>query len=172
MPRPINTATRIGQLRSILGLKAQEFAMLAGISQGMLKRVEGGFDPLSTRATERLAFAIGVDPAWLLGEGEEHRPTRLDVSSGVIVPLTRESFSARTEKNLTGPLSPSLDRIHREKALMLLACLRTTERFGTPGAAHYLADRLLADMINRLARSQEEAEAMRSIFASEHKAIR
>ena len=172
MPRPINTTTRIGQLRSILGLKAQEFAMLAEISHGLLKRVEAGYDTLSTKTTERIAFAIGVDPAWLLGGGEEHRPTRLDLQSGEIVPLTRESFSVRMEKNLTGPLSPSLDRIHNEKALLLLACLRTAERFGKSGAAHYLTDCLLADLISRLARSQEEAEAMRSTFASEHKAIR
>ncbi len=172
MPRPINTATRIGQLRSILGLNAKEFAMLAGICHGLLRRVEAGFSTLSTRTTERLAFTIGVDPAWLLGGGEEHRPTRLDHSSGEIVPLTRESYLARTEENQTGPLSPALDLIHREKALMLLACLRTAERFGKPGAAHYLADCLLADLSSRLARSQEEAEAMRSTFASERKAIR
>ncbi len=172
MARPINTATRIGQLRSILGLKAQEFAMLAGISHGLLRRVEAGFSTISTRTTERIAFAIGVDPAWLLGGGEEHRPTRLDHTSGEIVPLTRESYLARTEENLTGPLSPALDLIHNEKARMLLACLRTAERFGKSGAAHYLTDCLFADLISRLARSQEEAETMRSTFAYEHKANR
>lgn len=172
MPRPINTATRIGQLRSILGLKAREFAMLAGISHGVLKQVEAGFATLSTKTTERIAFAVGVDPAWLLGGGKDHRPTRLDPSSGESVPLTRESYLAPTEKNMSGPLSPLLDRIHHEKALTLLACLRTAERFGKPGASHYLADCLIKDMLDRLARSPAEAKAMRSTFASEQKAIR
>lgn len=171
MPRPVNTATRIGQLRSILGLKAQEFAMLAGISRGLLKRVEAGFATLSTKTTEQLAFAIGVDPAWLLGGGEDHRPTRLDTSSGESIPLTRESYLARPVKNMTGPLSPLLDRIHHEKALMLLACLRTAERFGISGASHYLVDCLIENMFNRLASSPSETEAMRSTFASEQKAI-
>ena len=95
MARPINTTTRIGLLRSTLGLNAQDFAALAGISVGALRKIEAGFDTLSTRTTERLAYASGVDPDWLLGAGEDNLPLRLDLATGELVPLTREDFEFR-----------------------------------------------------------------------------
>jgi len=172
MPRPINTSTRIGQLRSILGLKAQEFAMLAGISHGMLRRVEAGFSTISTRTTERIAFAIGVDPEWLLGKGENMCPTRLDLATGKQVPMTREDFEAGLVKNLTGPLNPVFEVMDDDQLLKVRAALRAAERHGKKGAAYHVLNRILREITDGIASSPAEAEAMRSTFTSEHKAIR
>jgi transcriptional regulator with XRE-family HTH domain len=172
MPRPINTTTRIGQLRSILGIKGQEFAALAGISYGLLRRVEAGFATISTRRTERIAFAVGVDPEWLLGKGENLRPTRLDPATGEQVPMTREDFEAGPVKNLTGPLNPVFERMNDDLLLKFRAALHAAELHGKLSAAYYVLDRTLGEMMDRIASSREEAEEMRGTFAAELKAIR
>lgn len=172
MPRPINITTRIGQIRSILGLDARTFASLAGISHGFLKRVEAGLDTLSTRTTERIAFAIGVEPEWLLGGGEDLRPTRLDPATGEQVLMTREDFEAGPVKNLAGPLNPVFERINSELLLKVRAALQAAELNGKLSAAYYVLDRTLSEMMDRIASSREEAEKMKATFVSELKALR
>lgn len=167
MARPINTATRIGQLRSTLGLNAREFAALAGISHGLLKRVEAGFATLSEQTTERLAYATGVDPEWLLGDGKNLCPTRLDLATGEQVPMTREDFEARSVKNLTGPLNPVFERMDDGRLLKVRAALRAAERHGKKGAAYYVLNRMLGEMTDGIASSRAEAKQIRATFDAE-----
>jgi transcriptional regulator with XRE-family HTH domain len=171
MPRPINTTTRIGQLRSTLGINAREFATLAGISHGLLKRVEAGFETVSTRTTERLAYATGVDPDWLLGAGEDNQPLRLDLATGDLVPLTREDFEAGTAKNLTGPLNPVFDRMDDARLLKIRAALRATERHGKRGAAYHVLKRMLGEMIEGVASTEYEAKQIRATFEREYQLL-
>jgi len=171
MPRPINTTTRIGQLRSILGLKAHEFATLAGISPGFLRRVESGYDNISTQSTERIAFAVGVDPDWLLGGGEDLCPTRLDPVTGELVPMTRGDFEVEPVKNLTGPLNPVFECMDDDLMLKVRASLRAAERHMKKGAAYHVLDRTLRELADRIASSPAEVEEMRSTFATELKAL-
>jgi transcriptional regulator with XRE-family HTH domain len=171
MPRPINTATRIGQLRSTLGLNAREFASLAGISHGLLKRVEAGFATFSEQTTERLAYATGVDPDWLLGEGENIGPTRLDLASGEHVPMTRADFETRSAQNISGPLNPVFERMDDGRLLKVRAALRAAERHGKRGAAHYVLSRMLDEMIEGIASSRQEARQIRATFTAEYQAL-
>jgi len=166
MPRPINTATRIGQLRLTLGLNAREFAALAGISHGLLKRVEAGFATVSNQTTERLAYATGVDPEWLLGEGKNHCPTRLDLATGEQVPMTREDFEARTVRNLTGSLNPVFERMNDVRLLKVRAALEAAELHGKLNAAYYVLNRMLGEMIEGIASSRAEAKQIRATFDS------
>jgi transcriptional regulator with XRE-family HTH domain len=172
MPRPINTTTRIGQLRSILGLKAHEFATLAGISPGFLRRVESGYDSISTQSTERIAFAVGVDPDWLLGGGDDLCPTRLDPVTGELVSMTRGDYEVGPVKNLTGPLNPVFERMNDDMLLRVRAALHAAERHTKKGAAYHVLDRTLGEMMDRIASSPAEAEEMRGTFATELKALR
>jgi transcriptional regulator with XRE-family HTH domain len=168
MARPINTATRIGQLRSTLGLNAREFASLAGISHGLLKRVEAGFATLSEQTTERLAYATGVDPEWLLGEGKNLSPTRLDLTTGEQVPMTRDDFEARSTKNLTGPLNPVFERMNDVRLLKIRAALQSAERHGKLNAAYHVLNRMLGEMVDGIASSRAEAKQMRATFDAEY----
>jgi transcriptional regulator with XRE-family HTH domain len=172
MPRPINTTTRIGQLRSILGLSAQELAMVAGISHGLLRRVEAGFATISKRTTERIAFAIGVDPEWMLGGGKNLCPTRLDPVTGEQVPMTREDFKSGPAKNLSGPLNLVFERMDNVLLLKVRAALHAAERHGKKAAAYHVLDRILDEMTEGIASSPAEAEAIRSTFATELNAMR
>ncbi|MBN8457557.1 MAG: helix-turn-helix transcriptional regulator [Verrucomicrobia bacterium] len=171
MARPINTSTRIGLLRSTLGLNAQDFAALAGISVGALRKIEAGFDTLSTRTTERLAYASGVDPDWLLGAGEDNLPLRLDLATGNMVPLTREDFEAGTAKNPTGPLNPVFDRMDDVRLLKIRAALRATERHGKRGAAYHVVSRVIGDMIEGVASTDYEAKQIRATFEREYQLL-
>ena len=166
MARPINTATRIGQLRSTLGLNASEFASLAGISHGLLKRVEAGFATLSNQTIERLAYATGVDPDWLLGEGKNLCPTRLDLETGEQVPMTREDFEARSAKNLTGTLNPVFERMNDVRLLKVRAALEAAEIHGKLNAAYYVLKRMLGEMTDGIASSRAEAKQIRATFDS------
>ena len=172
MPRPINTATRIGQLRFILGLDACAFASLAGISHGLLRRVEAGFARLSNRTIERLAYVTGVDADWMLGEGKDMCPTRLDPDTGDQVGMTRGDFVAGPVKNLAGPLNPAHERMTSELLLKVRASFQAAERYGKLGAAYYVLERTLGEIIDRIASSREEAEKMRCTVISELKALR
>ena len=172
MARPINTTTRIGQLRSILGLKGQEFAALAGVSHGLLRRVEAGFATISRRRTERIAFVIGVDPEWLLGGGENLCPTRLDSVTGEQVPMTRGDFEVGLVKNPTGPLNPVFERMNDDLLLKIRAALQAAELHGKLSAAYYVIGRTLGEMADRIASSPAEAEEIRRTFDSQLKALR
>ena len=167
MARPINTSTRIGQLRSILGLNAREYASLAGISHGLLRRVEAGFATVSNQTIERLAYATGADPEWLLGDGKDMCPTRLDLATGDQVPMTREDFEARSAKNLTGPLNPFSERMDDGRLLKIRAALRAAERHGKKGAAYHVLNRMLGEMIDGIASSRAEAKQIRATFDAE-----
>ena len=167
MPRPINTTTRIGQLRSVLGLNAREFASIVGMSHGFLKRVEAGYDTLSTATTERLAFATGVDAQWLLGKGEDLQPTWFDPKVGRTAPFTRDDFTAKREALPADSIGPVLETVIRASSLKVLASLRDAARHNTLGAALYLVDRLLQEMPAKLGWSAEDAEKMRRAYASE-----
>jgi transcriptional regulator with XRE-family HTH domain len=171
MPRPINTSTRIGQLRATLGLNARELASIAGISHGLLKRVEAGFATLSEQTTERLAYATGVDPDWLLGEGENLSPTRLDLVTGDHVPMTRADFDARSAKNLSGPLNPVFERMDDGRLLKVRAALQAAERHGKRGAAYHVLSRMLDEMIEGIASSRQEAREIRATFTAEYQAL-
>ena len=171
MARPINTSTRIGQLRSVLGLNAREFASLVGISHGFLKRVEAGFDRVSDQPIERVAYVTGVDADWMLGEGKDMCPTRLDLATGKQVPMTREDFEAGPVKNLTGPLNPVFEDMDNHRLLRVRAALRAAERHGKLSAAYYVLNRMLSEMTDGIASSPAEAEEIRHTFASEQKAI-
>ncbi len=172
MSRPINTTTRIGQLRSILGIKGKEFASLAGISYGLLRRVEAGFATISTRSTERIAFIIGVDPEWLLGGGENLCPTRLDPVTGELVPMTRGDFEAGLVRNPTDPLNPVFERMNDDLLIKIRAALHAAELHGKLSAAYYVLGRTLGEMADRIASSPAEAEEIRHTFDSQLKALR
>jgi transcriptional regulator with XRE-family HTH domain len=171
MARPINTTTRIGQLRSILGLNAREFASLAGISHGLLRRVEAGFATVSDQTTERLAYATGVDPEWMLGEGKNLCPTRLDLVTGEQVPMTREYFDVRSVKNLTGPLNPVFERMNDGRVLKIRAALQAAERHGKLNAAYYVLNRMLDEMTDGIASSRQEARQIRATFTAEYQTL-
>ena len=167
MARPINTSTRIGQLRSILGLNAREYASLAGLSHGLLRRVEAGFATVSNQTIERLAYATGADPEWLLGHGKDMCPTRLDLSTGEQVPMTCEDFESRSAKNLTGPLNPFSERMDDGRLLKIRAALHAAERHGKKGAAYHVLNRTLGEMIDGIASSRAEAKQIRATFDAE-----
>ena len=171
MPRPINTTTRIGQLRSHLGLDAKTFARLAGCSVSMIQKCEQGIESISHETAERLAFATAVEPEWLLGSGKSNNPTRFDLATGTSVPLTREDFNSRTHKNLEGPLNPLLERMHEARALKLIAAFRTAERHGILGPYNYLFSRLLSDLFERFAPSKADAKRMRATFENEMRLV-
>ena len=166
MPRPISTATRIGQLRSTLGLNAREFASIAGISHGFLKRVEAGFSAVSDQTIERLAYATGVDPEWLLGDGKDMCPTRLDLETGEQVPMTSEFFEVRSAKNLTGTLNPVFERMNDGRLLKVRAALEAAEIHGKLNAAYYVLKRMLGEMTDGIASSRAEAKQIRATFDS------
>lgn len=168
MPRPINTSTRVGQLRALLRMNAASFAQLAGISVSMLTKCEQGIERLSRESCERMAFTIGISPEWLQGEGEDHQPMRFDLETGEMVPFTREDFESKRRANLSGPLHPFLARMHEARALQLLAMFRTAERHGKLGSAYYLFSRMLEDVMDRLALTDAEARRMRCTFEAEH----
>jgi transcriptional regulator with XRE-family HTH domain len=167
MPRPINTATRIGQLRSVLGLNAREFASMVGMSHGFLKRVEAGYDTISNHNIERIAYVTGVDAEWMLGEGKDMCPTRFDLATGDQVPMTREDFESRSAKNLTGPLNPFSERMDDGRLLKIRAALRAAERHGKKGAAYHVLNRMLGEMIDGIASSRAEAKQIRATFDAE-----
>lgn len=167
MPRPINTTTRIGQLRTILGLKAREFSTLAGISFGTLRLVEAGYNTLSTATTERIAFATGVDPQWLLGNGEDLQPTWFDPKAGRTAPFTRDDFTANRDALPAESIGPVLETVIHASSLKVLASLQNAARHNTLGAALYLVDRLLQEMPDKLGWSAEDTEKMRRAHASE-----
>lgn len=167
MPRPINTTTRVGQLRALLRLNSASFSQLAGISPSMLAKCEQGIERLSRESCERMAFSIGISPEWLQGEGEDHMPMRFDLDTGTMVPFTREDFETKRRKNLSGPLHPFLARMHEARALELLALFRTAERHGKLGNAYYLFSRLREDVIERLALTDGEVKRMRRTFKEE-----
>ena len=162
MARPINTSTRIGQLRSIIGLNAREYSSLAGISHGLLRRVEAGFATVSNQTIERLAYATGVDPEWLLGDGKDMCPTRLDLETGEQVPMTREDFESRSAKNLTGTLNPILSRMNDGRLLKIRAALEAAELHGKLNAAYYVLNRTFGELIDGIASSRAEAKQMRA----------
>jgi transcriptional regulator with XRE-family HTH domain len=162
MARPINTSTRIGQLRSIIGLNAREYSSLAGISHGLLRRVEAGFATVSNQTIERLAYATGVDPEWLLGDGKDMCPTRLDLATGEQVPMTREDFEQRSAKNLTGSLNPILSRMNDGRLLKIRAALEAAELHGKLNAAYYVLNRTLGELTDGIASSRAEAKQMRA----------
>jgi transcriptional regulator with XRE-family HTH domain len=162
MTRPTNTTTRIGQLRSILGINAREFASIAGISHGFLKRVEAGFANVSDQTCERLAYATGVDVEWLLGDGEDMCPTRLDLTTGEQVPMTREDFEQRSAKNLTGSLNPILSRMNDGRLLKIRAALEAAELHGKLNAAYYVLNRTLGELTDGIASSRAEAKQIRA----------
>lgn len=171
MPRPINTTTRVGQLRSLLRLDAASFAQLAGISVSMLSKCEQGLERLSRESCERMAFAIGISPEWLQGEGEDHQPMRLDLNTGEMVPFTREVFESKRRKNLSGRLHPFLARMHEARAQQLLALFRTAERHGKLGGAYYLFSRFLEDVMERQSLTDREAQQMRKTFRAEQEKV-
>ncbi len=166
MARPINTSTRIGQLRSIIGLNAREYSSLAGVSHGLLRRVEAGFATVSNQTIERLAYATGVDPEWLLGDGKDMCPTRLDLATGEQVPMTREGFEARSAKNLTGTLNPVFERMNDGRLLKVRAALEAAELHGKLNAAYYVLKRMLGEMTDGIASSRAEAKQIRATFDS------
>lgn len=137
----------------------------------MLSKCEQGLERLSRESCERMAFAIGISPEWLQGEGEDHQPMRLDLDTGEMVPFTREVFESKRRKNLSGPLHPFLARMHEARAQQLLALFRTAERHGKLGSAYYLFGRLLEDAIERLTLTKGEATRMRKTFEAEFAAV-
>lgn len=168
MARPINTSTRIGQLRSILGLNAREFAALAGISHGLLRRVEAGFANVSNQTIQRVGYVTGVDADWMLGEGEDMCPMRLDLATGEQVPMTREDFESRSAKNPTGPLQPVFERMNDGRLLKVRAALQAAERHGKLNAAYHVLKRMLDEMIDGIASSRAEAKQIRATFEAEY----
>jgi transcriptional regulator with XRE-family HTH domain len=168
MPRPINTTTRIGQLRAALGLNAREFASMVGMSHGFLKRVEAGYDVVSNQNIQRVAYVTGVDADWMLGEGKDMCPTRLDLATGEQVPMTREDFESRSTKNLTGPLQPVFERMNDGRLLKVRAALQAAERHGKLNAAYHVLKRMLDEMIDGIASSRAEAKQIRATFDAEY----
>ena len=171
MSRPINTTTRIGQLRSILGLNAREFASLAGISHGLLRRVEAGFATVSDQTTERLAYATGVDADWLFGEGKNLCPTRLDLATGEQVHMTREYFESRSAKNFTGSLNPVFERMNDVRLLKVRAALQAAELHGKLSAAYYVLNRMLGEMTDGIASSRVEVKKIRASFDAQYEIL-
>ena len=168
MPRPINTATRPGQLRKLLDVGVEEFAELTGLSTHMIRSIECGRERLSRQAAEGIAFCTGVDTEWLLGRGRSHSPTTLDLDSGEHVPYTREHYRQRTApKNPGDQLHPLLDDIYRARCLRLLAFLRAAERKGKATAALYLFQRLMDDGVEKLERFPAERKRMRDMIEEE-----
>jgi len=134
--------------------------------------VESGYDNISTRSTERIAFIIGVDPEWLLGGGEELCPTRLDSVTGEQVPMTRGDFEAGAVKNPGGPLNPVFERMDDELLLKIRAALQAAELHGKLSAAYHVLKRRVGEMMDLIASSPAEAEEMRRTFESQLKALR
>lgn len=168
MPRPINTATRPGQLRNLLNIGVEEFAEVTGLSTHMIRSIECGRERLSRQAAEGIAFGTGVDTEWLLGEGRDNFPTTLDLASGDIVPYTREHYRQRTAtKNPGDPLHPFLNDIYRVRCMRLLAFLRAAERKGKAPAALYLFKRFIDDGVEKLEKFPAERKRMRKMIEEE-----
>lgn len=66
MPRPINSSTTLGKLRSTLGLSAQRFADKIGVSLSLIKKLETGVMPLTNITARKICYEFFVDVEWLL----------------------------------------------------------------------------------------------------------
>ena len=168
MPRPINTATRPGQLRKLLNIGVEEFAEIVGLSTHTIRSIESGREPLSRKAAEGISFGTGVDTEWLLGKGRKNSPTTLDLDSGEHVPYTREHYRQRsTPRNAGEPLHPFLNDVYLVRCRRLLAFLRAAERKGKAPAALYLFKRFIEDGVEKLESFPAEQKRMRQMIEEE-----
>ena len=168
MPRPINTATRPGQLRNLLNIGIEEFAEVVGLSTHMIRSIESGREPLSRQAAEGISFGAGVDTEWLLGQGRSNLPTTLDLDSGEHVPYTREHYRQRsTPRNPGEPLNPFLNDVCLVRCRRLMAFLRAAERKGKAPAALYLFKRFIEDGVEKLESFPDEQKRMHRMIEQE-----
>jgi transcriptional regulator with XRE-family HTH domain len=143
MPRPINTATRLGQLRNLLNIGIEEFAELSGLSTHMIRSIESG------------------------REGKKNCPTTLDLKKGEQILYTRDHYNHRTQKNLDGPLHPFLNDIYLARCQKLLAFLRTAERQGKAQAGLYLFNRFIDEGVKKLESFPSEQKRFHQIIKDE-----
>src|SRR5688572_28646046 len=94
---------RIAAARKSLGLTQQQLATLAGVSKGMLAKVEPGHAAPSTVWAGAVARALGVDLGYLTGQPYAHDSTD-QAAIHRLIPAVRRALA--TWDDLPGDMRP------------------------------------------------------------------
>ncbi len=84
-------AERTKIARERIGLKQDELAKKAGVSQGTIANIEGGFRK-RPREIVSIAKALGVDPVWLESGSVDRIYAPANQSNGLVVNEDRQAY--------------------------------------------------------------------------------